>query len=44
LAHTLAVTFPAKLACLHIDDMSIKIPLVLGFMGDMPLTLLASVG
>jgi hypothetical protein len=44
LAHTLAVTFPAKFAGLHIDDVSIKIPLALGFMGNMAFTLLASVG
>ena len=43
-ARTLAVTFPAKFAGLHIDDVPIKIPLELGFVGNMALTLLASVG
>jgi hypothetical protein len=43
-AHTVAVTFPAKFAGFHIDDVSIKILLALGFVGNMALTLLASVG
>jgi hypothetical protein len=42
-AHTVAVTFPAKFAGFHIDNVSIKIPLALGFVGNMALTLLASV-
>jgi hypothetical protein len=42
-ANTVAVTFPAKFARFHIDDVSIKIPLALGFVGHMALALLASV-
>jgi hypothetical protein len=43
-AHTIAVTISAKFAGFHINDVPIKIPLVLGFLGHMALTLLASVG
>ena len=43
-AHAVALTFPAKFAGFHIDDVSIKIPLALGFVEDMALTFLASVG
>jgi hypothetical protein len=42
--HTVTVTFPAKFAGFHIDHVSIKIPLALGFVGNMALALLASVG
>jgi hypothetical protein len=42
-ANTIAVTFPAKLTGFHIDDVSIKIPLALGFMGNMCLALFARV-
>jgi hypothetical protein len=43
-AYTIAVTFPAKLTGFHIDDVAIKIPLALGFVGNMSLALFARVG
>jgi hypothetical protein len=43
-ANTIAVTFPTKLTGFYIDDVSIKIPLALGFVGNMSLALFARVG
>jgi hypothetical protein len=43
-ADTVAVTFPAKLTGFYIHDVSIKVPLVLGFVENMSLAFFASVG
>jgi hypothetical protein len=43
-AHPVTITFPAKFAGFHIDNLSIKIPLALRFVEYTALTLLPSVG
>jgi hypothetical protein len=43
-ADAVPVTFAAKFAGLDIDDVPIKIPLELGFVGNMAFTLFTSVG